>query len=174
MLRFKTTIKRFAKQGEKTGWSYILLTEEHLAALKRTTRTAFRISGKIDNHSIEKIAAMSMGDGTFIVPINADIRKAIRKQAGAEVELKIAVDKEPIKLNEDFIDCLNDEPKALAYFQTLNKGHQNYFSKWIESAKTELTKAKRIAMAVNALEKHWGFPEMLRANKKEKEDLGLK
>ena len=84
------------------------------------------------------------------------------------------MDEEQIKLNEDFIDCLNDEPKAMAYFQTLNKGHQNYFSKWIDSAKTELTKAKRIAMAVNALEKHWGFPEMLRANKKEKEDLGLR
>jgi uncharacterized protein YdeI (YjbR/CyaY-like superfamily) len=173
MLRFNTTIKRFAKQGEKTGWSYILLMEEHLIALKRTTRTAFRISGKIDNHPIEKLAAMSMGDGTFIVSINATIRKAIKKQAGAEVELKIAVDNEPIKLDEEFMDCLQDEPKALDYFNTLNTGHKNYFSKWIESAKTEPTKAKRIAMAVNALQKSWGFPEMLRANKKENEDLGL-
>ena len=174
MLRFKTTIKRFAKQGEKTGWSYILLTEEHLVALKRKTRTAFRVSGKIDDHPIEKLAAMSMGDGTFIIPINADVRKAIKKQAGAEVELKITVDTEPIKLNEDFMECLQDEPKALAHFQSLTMGHRNYFSKWIDSAKTESTRARRIAMAVNALEKGWGFPEMLRANKKEKEDLGLR
>ena len=141
MLRFKTVIKRFAKQGEKTGWSYILLTEEHLAALKRTTRTAFRVSGKIDDHPIEKLAAMSMGDGTFIIPVNATIRKAIKKQAGAAVELKIAVDTEPIKPDQDFMDCLNDEPKALQYFHSLTMGHRNYFSKWIESAKTEPTKA---------------------------------
>ena len=35
------------------------------------------------------------------------------------------------------------------------------------------TKAKRIAMAVNALAKGMGFPEMLRAHKKEKEQFGL-
>jgi uncharacterized protein YdeI (YjbR/CyaY-like superfamily) len=69
--------------------------------------------------------------------------------------------------------CLEDETAAFTAFKALTTGHQIYFSKWIESAKTEATKAKRIAMAVNALEKGWGFPEMLRANKKEKEQLGL-
>ncbi|HVF97457.1 MAG TPA: YdeI/OmpD-associated family protein, partial [Flavisolibacter sp.] len=58
-------------------------------------------------------------------------------------------------------------------FESLTKGHRLYFSKWIESAKTEPTKAKRIAMAVNALAKGWGYPEMMRANKKEKQDYGL-
>jgi len=63
------------------------------------------------------------------------------------------------------VACLNDEPKALAYFNTLPKGHQNYFSKWIEAAKTIETKTKRITMAVIALAKQMGYPEMIRANK---------
>ncbi|MBN8785519.1 MAG: YdeI/OmpD-associated family protein, partial [Terrimonas sp.] len=46
---------------------------------------------------------------------------------------------------------------------------QNYFSKWIESAKTEATRAKRIAMTVSATAKKWGYPEMIRAAKKEKD-----
>ena len=173
MLRFKTPIKRFAKQGEKTGWSYVAVSNELANVLKAGNRASFRVTGKIDNYAVEKIAVMPMGDGSFIIPLNATIRKAIRKQVGAEVELRIKADDEPIKINEDFMDCLNDEPKALASFQGLTKGHQNYFSKWIETAKTEPTTAKRIAMAVNALEKWWGFPEMLRANKIEKQDYGL-
>ena len=65
-------------------------------------------------------------------------------------------------LNADFIDCLNDEPKAISFFNSLAKGHQNYFSKLIDSAKTVETKSKRIAMAVNALAKKMGYPEMIR------------
>ena len=34
-------------------------------------------------------------------------------------------------------------------------------SKWIASAKTEETKAKRIVMSVNALSKQMGYPEMI-------------
>ncbi|HQV55523.1 MAG TPA: YdeI/OmpD-associated family protein, partial [Chitinophagaceae bacterium] len=44
--------------------------------------------------------------------------------------------------------------------------HQKYFSKWIDAAKTEPTKVKRITMAVNALAKKVGYPEMIRAAKK--------
>jgi uncharacterized protein YdeI (YjbR/CyaY-like superfamily) len=63
------------------------------------------------------------------------------------------------------IACLKDDPPAYSHFKTLTKGHQQYFSKWIESAKTSSTKAKRIVMAVTALAKQQGFPEMLRENK---------
>jgi uncharacterized protein YdeI (YjbR/CyaY-like superfamily) len=72
-------------------------------------------------------------------------------------------------LSLEFVECLNDEPRALDFFKTLPRGHQNYFSKWIESAKTENTKAKRIAQAVNALAKKQGYGEMLRALKQERE-----
>jgi hypothetical protein len=43
--------------------------------------------------------------------------------------------------------------------------HQVYFSKWIESAKTNATKTKRIVMALTAFSKKQGYPEMIRENK---------
>jgi uncharacterized protein YdeI (YjbR/CyaY-like superfamily) len=76
------------------------------------------------------------------------------------------VDKKEPKLSSDFMECLNDEPKALMHFKTLPGSHQRYFSKWIESAKTDSTKARRIAQAVNALAMNVGFSEMLRINRK--------
>ena len=66
------------------------------------------------------------------------------------------------------MECLADEPAASAFFQSLAGSHQRYFSKWIDSAKTEPTRTKRIALAVNALAKKWGYPEMIRASQEKK------
>ena len=173
MIRFSAIIKKFNKQGEKTCWTYIQITPQQATALKPGNKTSFRVSGRLDHYAIEKLALMPMGDGSFIMPLNAAVRKGIKKQKDAVVEVEIEVDTEPIRIDPDFMSCLEDETQALKTFQALAKGHQNYFSKWIETAKTEPTKAKRIAMAVNALAKGMGFPEMLRAHKKEKQQWGL-
>ncbi|MER3497762.1 MAG: hypothetical protein C4308_03545 [Chitinophagaceae bacterium] len=67
-------------------------------------------------------------------------------------------------LQEDKVG-LEDEPSAKKFFATLPPSHQKYFSKWIDDAKTEPTKIKRIASAINVLSKQMGFGEMLRAMK---------
>ena len=169
MIHFKTIIKKFDKQGEKTGWTYIEVSAKQAEMLNPGVRTSYRVKGSLDDYAIEKTAILPMGNGSFIMPLNANLRKGIKKQKDATLNVQLELDKEPLKHDAEFVDCLKDEPKALETFQSLAKGHQNYFSKWIESAKTEPTKAKRIAMAVNALANCWGFPEMLRASKKEKQ-----
>src|SRR5262252_1656880 len=113
-----------------------------------------------------------MGGGKFIMPLNATIRKAIHKNKGAMLKLKLEMDKQPYQLNPEFMECLEDEPVGLEFFNSLKKYHQNYFSKWIESAKSEQLRAKRIAQTVNALSRKMGFVEMLRMVKAEKDRLG--
>ena len=171
MVSFRATILKFKSQGEKTGWSYILITQPLVQKLHPGTKKSFRVKGKIDAHQIEKAALLPMGDGSFILAINAEIRKAIRKQAGADVNVELEIDHSPIEISSTFMECLADEPPALNFFNTLPQGHRNYFSKWIDSAKTTETKAKRIAQAVNALDKKMGFSEMIRAAKDEKAKL---
>lgn len=173
MLCFTAVVQKFDRQGEKTGWTYIVVSEGRAARLNAGVRTSFRVKGKLDALAIEKTALLPMGDGSFILPLNAAVRKALKKQKGAEIAVCLEVDNEPVAVNADFLECLRDEPAALAFFQGLAAGHRNYFSKWIESAKTETTQAKRIATAVDALARGLGFPEMLRAAKKEKARRGL-
>ena len=96
------------------------------------------------------------------------MRKAIKKQKGATVKVKMDVDTNEIKPPEELMECLQDEQEALEYFNSLNKGHQNYFTNWINSAKTDTTKAKRIAATLNALNKKWDFGQMIRAAKANK------
>lgn len=55
---------------------------------------------------------------------------------------------------------------SIGFFNTLTKGHQNYFSKWINAAKTIETQTKRIAMIIHALNNHWDYGSMIRNNAK--------
>ena len=112
---------------------------------------------------------MPMGDGNFIMPFNAVMRKGTGKRKGATITAMLEEDDTPLKLNEDFMVCLNDEPAALKYFNSLAGSHRNYFSKWVDGAKTEPTKTKRIAMAVSALSRGLGYPEMMHEQKERKD-----
>lgn len=164
-IQFTTTIHRFESKGEKTGWTYIEIPVDLAQQLKPGNKKSFRVKGMLDDFKIEGVALIPMGGGVFIMPLNADFRKGIKKRKGAMLKVKLSVDEKGFVFNKDFIDCLADEPSAKIFFESLTGSHQKYFSKWIDSAKTESTKVKRITMAVNALAKKMGYPEMIRASK---------
>lgn len=166
MVKYTTTILRFEKMGEKTGWTYIVVPADIAEELKPGHRQSFRVKGKLDNFKIAAVALMPMGDGSFIMALNADIRKGIAKKVGAKLDVQLTADNNPDPVSSpEFIECLKDEPAAFEYFNSLPKGHRNYFMKWIESAKTEPTKAKRIAQAVTAMSRKQDYPTMIRSNR---------
>lgn len=170
MIHFTATMKRFERQGEKTGWTFIEVAADLAQKLKPGNRKEFKVKGKLDSHSIYRVSLLPMGGGMFIMPVNAAMRKAIGKRHGAMVKVQLMEDKSEFVFDKDFMECLTDEPVALEFFKTLPGSHQRYFSKWVESAKTEQTRAKRIAQSVNGLSKKQGYPEMLRALKKERDE----
>jgi Domain of unknown function (DUF1905)/Bacteriocin-protection, YdeI or OmpD-Associated len=166
MVQYTTAIHRFEKQGEKTGWTYIEVPADLAQKIKPGNKKEFKVKGKLDKHTIKRVSLLPMGGGSFIMALNAALRKAIGKRHGAMVKVQLEADDSPFIFNADFIDCLNDEPEAQKFFQTLPGSHQRYFSKWIDDAKTEQTKTKRIALAVTALSKKQGYPEMIRSQNK--------
>lgn len=166
MVIFTATIQRFGNQGEKTGWTYISIPADLAGELKPGNRQSFRVRGKLDAFPIRGIALLPMGDGSFIMALNATLRKGIGKKQGAMVKVQLQEDKAPFTFNKDFLDCLADEPAARHFFESLPGSHQRYFSKWIDDAKADETRTKRIAMAVNALSRKLGYGEMLREKKK--------
>jgi hypothetical protein len=171
MIVFTANILKFGQQGEKTGWTYILIPSKLAQQLMPGNKKSFRVKGWLDNYSIRQVALLPMGEGDFIMPLNAEMRKEIKKKNGATLKVQLEVDAEEMKPSADLLECLADEPVALAHFNSLPKGHQRYFTKWIESAKTDPTKAKRIAYTIKFLSKGKNFGEMLRALKEEKDPL---
>ncbi|GAA4396519.1 hypothetical protein GCM10023187_04730 [Nibrella viscosa] len=170
MLVFTTQLQKFGSKGEKTGWIYIEIPAYLAAELKPGTKQSFRVKGQLDNLAIQAVALLPMGEGDFILPVNAGMRRKLRKAEGATVRVAIDVDEAPIPLSADLLECLQDDPQAQAFFNQLSKGHQKYFSDWIEEAKTMETKASRIAKAVRGLSMGMSFSEMYRYFKKQKQD----
>jgi hypothetical protein len=167
MVKFKTVIKKFDSKGEKTGWTYIEVEEKYAKQLKPGVKTSFRVKGKLDSHAIKQVALIPMGEGNFIMPLNAEMRKHLGKRKGAELEVQLEADDAAFIFSEDMMACLEDEPKAMENFKKLSGSEQKYFSKWVDSAKTEPTKAKRIAQTVNAMLLGYHYGQMIRSLKKE-------
>jgi hypothetical protein len=163
MIEFKTIILQFGEQGEKTGWRYIEIPADIAQKLKPNNKKAFRVRGMLDSFAIEGFALMPMGDGKFIMPIKAEIRKSIRKEAGAMLTVKLEEHKDfKVLVPADLQDCFDFDPEAETQFNSLAMSHRNYFIKWIESAKTNETRAKRIINTVNAMLRKWDYNVMIR------------
>jgi hypothetical protein len=171
---FNTIILQFASQGEKTGWTYIEIPADMASELKPGNKQSFRVKGMLDNHPVNGIALMPMGEGNFIMPLNADMRRGIRKSKGAMLHLCLEVDLDfKIEPPADLLECLEDEPGAIDFFNSLAKSHRDYFVKWIESAKTFETRSKRIAQTVTAMSRGWDYGQMMREFRKIKNNLAL-
>jgi hypothetical protein len=160
MIRFSTPIEKFGSKGEKTGWTYVLISKAMAEQLKPGMRQSFRVKGRLDEVAVEHLALIPMGEGDFIIPLKTDLRRKLRKQKGATLQISIEADDRPLPMSEDFLACLEDEPMALDQFKKLPGSQQRYYSKWIEEAKTEATKAKRIAQAIRGLTGKLDFGSM--------------
>lgn len=171
MVSFEALIKQFNRQGEKTGWTYIEISTDIAQELNPGVRLGYRVKGKLDAYEIKGSSILPMGDGNFILPLNATMRKALLKHVGEWILAKIEVDHSEVPISADLLDCLEDAPEAKAFFLSLSKSHRNYFSKWIEGAKTENTKAKRIQQTIMGCEMHMEYGEMIRYFREQEKKL---
>lgn len=87
MISYTTTILQFNQQGEKTGWTYILVPAAMAEQLIAGNKKSFRVKGKLDEHPLKGVALIPMGGGDFILALNADLRKAISKRKGATIKV---------------------------------------------------------------------------------------
>ncbi len=169
MVQFNAVILQFGEMGEKTGWRYIEVSAEIAQQLKPGNKKSFRVRGKLDNYAISGFALMPMGEGKFIMALKTEIRKAIRKDAGAMLSVSLEEDVDyKVEVPEDLKECFEFDPEAGEFFNSLAKSHRDYFIKWIESAKTSETRNKRIVNTVNAMLRKWDYGTMIRAMKGER------
>lgn len=116
---------------------------------------------------------MPMGNGSFIMALNASMRKGTHKKKGAMLEAQLIVDKDSLTAPPEFLECLEDEPKAKAFFEQLKPSHRNYYIKWLGGVKGEMAVAKRMAQAVDALAKGYDFVGLHQSLKAEREKRKL-
>ena len=73
------------KSPRKGGWTYVIWPEfaEYFG-----TRSFVKVTGKVDGHPF-KSSFMAMGNGTQMLPVKEDIRRAINKQTGDTVTVTL-------------------------------------------------------------------------------------
>lgn len=163
MISFSAILLKFIHQGEKTGWTYLEVPKSLTDQLKPGNKKSFRVKGMLDDYNFNGMALIPMGEGAFIMPLNAGIRKAIKKEKGDIVAVQLTEDHDYVVLIPlDLLACLNEEPDAYGFFQKLSKSNREYFIKWIDAAKTIATRDKRVVQTVIGLSKGLKYGQMIR------------
>ncbi|MBS1615124.1 MAG: DUF1905 domain-containing protein [Bacteroidetes bacterium] len=168
VIHFRADILKFGQQGEKTGWTYIEIPADQAQLLKPDNKKSFRVKGSLDAHPITQTSLLPMGEGDFILPLNAAMRCATGKRAGDSLQAILQEDPSEIGMPEDFAICLEADEQARRFFENLPKSHRNYWIKWIAGVKGAAARENRILRAVVALSKGFGFNEMFREERNQR------
>ncbi|KAF2518664.1 DUF1905 domain-containing protein [Flavobacterium salilacus subsp. salilacus] len=135
----------------KGGWTYAQIPE-----IKPDKSAPFgwvRVKGTIDDYEIKNYHLMPMGNGKLFLPVKAEIRKKIKKQAGDYIHVILYLDDTPLELPEELKLCLQNEPNAYETFCGYTDGEQKAFIDWIYAAKKEETKVERIVKILKKIER---------------------
>jgi Bacteriocin-protection, YdeI or OmpD-Associated/Domain of unknown function (DUF1905) len=91
--------------------------------------------------------------GKFMLPISAENRAGAGVAAGDAVEVELEVDSAPrtVSVPPDFQKLLARDAKAKQFFESLSYSQQSWYVLWIEGAKKEETRQKRLTEAVSRL-----------------------
>lgn len=142
----KYILEKFPGKG---GWTFARIDE--IPQDKKAHFGWVKVKGSIDGIEIKKYHLMPMGNGKLFLPVKAEIRKKIKKEAGDTVHVILYADNEPLEVPKEMLLCLKDEPKALTFFNSISESERKYYIQWIYSAKKEETKINRMAKSINRL-----------------------
>ncbi len=138
------------KYPGKGGWTYALVPR--IMQEGKRPFSYVKVKGTIDGYEINKLNLMPYSGGKHhFLPVKAEIRKAIGKEAGDTVKVVLYHDNEPQEIPSEMLDCLHDEPKALRFFNQLNETEKKYYIQWVYGAKKEETRINRLAVAINRM-----------------------
>ena len=139
------------KTEGKGAWTFVEIPE---IPMPKTPFGMLKVKGKIDDHEFSNVHLMPMGNGHLGLAVKSEVRKKIKKQAPDTVHITLYEDKTALIIPEELLLCMENEDGLLEKFENYNHGQKKAFIDWIYSAKTEQTKANRIAKTITMVQKN--------------------
>lgn len=132
----------------------IVLDEQQVAIVGEGARR-FPVVATVDGYSW-RTSVVRMG-GEYLLGLSRAVRLQAGVEAGATVAVALELDTAPreVEVPEALAEALAEDPAARAVFDGLAYTHRKEYARWVDEAKKEETRRRRVTQAV----------EMLRAGK---------
>lgn len=143
-MRFTTTVEL----GGKTATGFAV-PDEVVEALGSGRRPAVTVT--LGGHTY-RTTVSSMG-GRFMVPLSGENRTAAGVAAGDRIDVDLELDTAPreVVVPQDLDAALDAAPGARAAFDALSFTRRKEYARLVDDAKTDATRQRRIAKAVEEL-----------------------
>ncbi len=91
--------------------------------------------------------------GEFLLGLSRDVREGAGAQAGDEVQVELELDTSAreVDVPEALTLALAGDPQARVAFEGLAYTHRKEYARWIQEAKREETRGRRVAQALEML-----------------------
>lgn len=111
-----------------------------------------KIIAKIESE-IYRGLLVRMGSPDHILLMRKDIREKIGKTEGDTVLVEVEEDTEPrvVIVPKELKKLLDQNPKVKAFYKTLSYTHQKEYVQWIEGAKREETRIRRLNKVIELM-----------------------
>jgi hypothetical protein len=144
-------LQKFTSKG---GWTYAEVPQ--LNAYKNGRFGFVEVFGKIDDFVLPNYKLWPMVGGQFFLPLRAEIRKQIKKEAGDKVHIQLfaTTPPRPKFCIADVIDCFHYEaPFIYQNFMAQPASEQKTQLDFVAQASSDETRVKRIVALIEKLER---------------------
>jgi hypothetical protein len=128
----------------------VILTDEQVAEIGGGKKTA-PVRVTVNGHTFPgRIARMG---GESMIGFSRAVREAAGVEAGQELDFEIVLDDAPreVEVPPALAQAFEGDPEARARFDALAFTHRKEFARWVQEAKREETRERRVAEALEMI-----------------------
>ena len=143
-LEFTATLQR---RGPAAA---VVLDDEQVAAVGEGAKR-FPVVATVEGYTWRTTVTRMRGE--FLLGLNATVREGAGVEAGDTVAVELELDTAPreVDIPDALAAALHGDPAARAAFDALSYTHRKEYARWVEEAKREETRQRRVSQALQML-----------------------